>query len=76
MTEEQESAIGRHPRPIGMLGIPALENRTVRIADVRRHPAFRGLPEMHPSIINFLGVPFVTRAARRKSLPRKQAWRA
>ena len=57
MTKEQESAIGRHPRPIGTLGITALEGRTVRIADVRRHPAFRGLPEQHPPIISFLAVP-------------------
>ena len=49
MTKEQESAIGRHPGPIGTLGIPALEGRTVRIADVRRHPAFRGLPDQHPT---------------------------
>jgi PAS domain S-box-containing protein len=57
MTKEQESAIGRHPRPIGTLGITALEGRTVRIADVRRHPAFRGLPEQHPTIISVLAVP-------------------
>ena len=57
MTQEQESAIGRHPRPIGTLGIAAFEGRTLRIADVRRHPAFHGLPEQHPTIISFLGVP-------------------
>jgi PAS domain S-box-containing protein len=57
MSNEQESAIGRHPHPIGTLSIPALEGRTVRIADVRRHPAFRGLPEQHPTIISLLGVP-------------------
>jgi PAS domain S-box-containing protein len=57
VNKEQEAAIGRHPHPIGTLGIPALEGRTVRIADVRRHPAFRGLPEQHPTIISLLGVP-------------------
>jgi PAS domain S-box-containing protein len=57
MSKEQESAIGRHPRPVGTLGITALENRTVRIADVRRHPAFRGLPEQHPTMVSFLAVP-------------------
>jgi PAS domain S-box-containing protein len=57
MTKEQESAIGRHPRPIGTLGIVALQGRIVRIDDVRRHPAFHGLPEHHPTIVSFLGVP-------------------
>ena len=50
MTREQESAIET-------LGITALEDRTVRIADVRQHPAFRGLPEHHLSILSFLAVP-------------------
>jgi PAS domain S-box-containing protein len=39
------------------LGVTALEGRTVRIADVRRHPAFRGLPDQHPAISSFLAVP-------------------
>jgi PAS domain S-box-containing protein len=39
------------------LGVTALENRTLRIADVRRHPAFHGLPAQHPTIISFLAVP-------------------
>ena len=57
MTKEHESAIGRHPRPIGTLGITWREDRTVRVADVRRHPAFRGLPDQHPTIISLLAVP-------------------
>jgi PAS domain S-box-containing protein len=57
MTKEQEAAIGRYPRPIGTLGLAGLEGRTVRIADVRQHPAFRGLPDKHPTIISFLAVP-------------------
>jgi PAS domain S-box-containing protein len=57
MTKEQEAAIGRYPRPIGTLGLAGLEGRTIRIADVRQHPAFRGLPDEHPTIISFLAVP-------------------
>ena len=57
MTKEQESAIRRYPGPLGTLGIPAMQVRTVRIADVRRNPALRGLTEQLPAIISLLAVP-------------------
>jgi signal transduction histidine kinase/GAF domain-containing protein len=57
MTPEQMAAIGRIPRPVGTLGLVAWMNRPLRVADVRQHPAFRGLPPHHPEIISFLGVP-------------------
>ncbi len=57
MTKEQESAIRRCPGPLGTLGIPAEQVRTVRIADVRRNPVFRGLTEPLPAIISLLAVP-------------------
>jgi PAS domain S-box-containing protein len=57
MTKEQEAAIGRHPRPTATLGIVVSEGRTVRIADVPSHPAFRGFPDHHPAIVSILEVP-------------------
>jgi signal transduction histidine kinase len=33
------------------------EDVIVRVADIRRHPTFRGLPPHHPPITSFLGVP-------------------
>ncbi|HEY8476838.1 MAG TPA: GAF domain-containing sensor histidine kinase [Chloroflexota bacterium] len=54
---EQAAAIGRIPRPVGVLGLIAREGHVVRIADVRRHPVFRGFPPHHPIIVSFLGVP-------------------
>jgi PAS domain S-box-containing protein len=57
VTKEQAARIGRHPRPVGTLGAVALSGRALRIRDVRQHPAFRGLPDHHPRITSFLGVP-------------------
>jgi PAS domain S-box-containing protein len=48
--------IGPAPRPVGLLGLVGSSDRAVRIADVRKHPTFRGLPPPHPEITSFLGV--------------------
>jgi len=52
-----EREIGRRPRPVGLLGVVACEGQTVRIRDLRLHPAFRGFPPGHPVMRSFLGVP-------------------
>lgn len=57
ITTEQERRIGRHPRPVGTLGVVAQGDQAIRTADVRLHPAFKGLPEHHPPLTSFLGVP-------------------
>lgn len=57
MSREQADAIGHPPRPVGVLSIIAREGRTLRIRDVRRHPASRPMPRHHPEIRSFLGVP-------------------
>jgi PAS domain S-box-containing protein len=54
---EQTAAIGRLPRPVGTLGIVALEGHVVRTADVRTHPAFRGFPAHHPDVTSLMGIP-------------------
>jgi len=48
--------IGRPPRPVGLLGLVGASDHAVRVADVQRHPLFRGLPHEHPEIRSFLGV--------------------
>lgn len=54
MPQSVHDHIGRAPRPIGVLGeIPARD--TIRLADVRTHPAAIGLPEGHPPLTSFLG---------------------
>jgi|GEM_PF-1879954 len=56
MTPEQESAIGRRPRPVGMLGIAARSERSVRMRDVRHDPAHLPFPPGHPQMSSFLAV--------------------
>jgi signal transduction histidine kinase len=55
--KEQADAIGRLPRSVGVLGFVAQGNETIRLRDVRRHPAYRSLPPNHPAMASFLGVP-------------------
>ena len=50
-------ALGRFPRPVGVLGKVAREGSVIRIADVREHAGFQGLPPGHPELTSFLGVP-------------------
>ncbi len=59
LSKEDEARIGRHPRPVGTLGEVVKTGRPLRIADVRKHPAFRGWPEHHPDITSFLAVPII-----------------
>jgi PAS domain S-box-containing protein len=56
MTKEQADSVGRVPRAIGTLGIVA-SGHTVRVVDVCQHSSFCGLPNHHPPIRGFLGVP-------------------
>jgi PAS domain S-box-containing protein len=56
MPQEVADEIGRSPRPLGTLGAVARDGGTLRVADVRKHPAFRGLPPHHPEMRSLLGV--------------------
>ena len=38
-------------------GVPVLEGRTIIDNDVTSHPKYRGLPQGHPAIRSFLGIP-------------------
>ncbi|MCW5831505.1 MAG: GAF domain-containing protein, partial [Labilithrix sp.] len=58
--EGMERAVGRHPRPVGTLGVVAVGGATVRLRDVREHPAFVGLPPEHADIRSLLAVPLST----------------
>jgi PAS domain S-box-containing protein len=52
-----EARIGRHPRPVGLLGAVPAESRTIRIPELDRDPRFRGFPPAHPHMHAFMGVP-------------------
>jgi signal transduction histidine kinase len=57
ISHEQAMTIGGFPRPIGLLGLVARENRTIRLRDLQEHPDHvRFLPD-HPVMTSFLGVP-------------------
>jgi signal transduction histidine kinase len=53
------AALGRAPRPAGLLGAVTQQRHSMRLADVSAHPAFRGLPPQHPAMAAFLGVPIL-----------------
>jgi PAS domain S-box-containing protein len=57
VSSEIEHAIGRSPRPVGLLGVVAREGEILRSGDLRSQPRFRGFPPSHPEMGAFLGVP-------------------
>jgi len=59
MPEGAAKALGRPPRPEGLLGAVIREGHLIRLAKLTDHPAFRGLPPDHPRMGPFLGVPIV-----------------
>ncbi|MCS6910529.1 MAG: GAF domain-containing sensor histidine kinase [Anaerolineales bacterium] len=57
LTPEEEARIGARPRGHGILGVILHEGRSLRLADLRRHPRSVGFPPHHPPMKSFLGVP-------------------
>jgi len=57
MSPEQADTLGRPPRPADLLGLVSTENRSVRLRDLREHPAHRGFPPHDPEMRSFLWVP-------------------
>ena len=55
VTPAQHVAIGAAPRPVGLLGEILRTGQTLRLPDVRVHPAFVGFPPNHPVMRSFLG---------------------
>jgi signal transduction histidine kinase len=52
--ERLATMIGRSPHAVGVLGaIPS--HGTMRLADLKEHPSFRGFPPDHPPMGSFLG---------------------
>ena len=57
MGPEEAKAIGRTPRPVGLLGAVFRINAPIRLRSLREDPRFVGFPAGHPSMTSFLGVP-------------------
>jgi PAS domain S-box-containing protein len=55
--EARADAIGRLARPRGVLGEVIRTGGSLRLRDLREHPAFVGFPAHHPPMRSFLGVP-------------------
>lgn len=49
----------RLPRAVGLLAVPIETKTSVRLDDIRGHPAGRGIPGVHPPIGPLLAVPIV-----------------
>jgi PAS domain S-box-containing protein len=55
------AAIGRLPRPVGLL---APGGEAIRVRDLSRDPRFGGFPPGHPPMTSFMAVPIVSRSGR------------
>lgn len=53
------SQIGHLPRGRGLLGAIIVEQKTIRIPKISADPRSYGLPEHHPPMESFLGVPII-----------------
>jgi signal transduction histidine kinase len=59
LTQEQRARIGTPPQGHGILGLVIHRGESVRLSDLRQHPASRGFPPNHPPMRSFLGVPII-----------------
>lgn len=57
LTDVQREAIGPLPQGHGILGLVIRRGESIRLADLREHPASYGFPPNHPPMGSFLGVP-------------------
>ena len=61
MTAEQRARIGNLPEGRGILGLLVRDARVIRLKDLRDHPASVGMPQHHPVMKSFLGVPVMAK---------------
>lgn len=59
LTPAQRAQIGPLPKGHGILGLVIHEGRSVRLADLTKHPQSFGFPPNHPPMHSFLGVPLI-----------------
>lgn len=57
MGHEVTEKLGHFPRPVGVLGWVARQGRVMCVENVHDSPLFKKLPEGHPDIGPFLGIP-------------------
>ncbi|MBI4498793.1 MAG: PAS domain S-box protein [Chloroflexi bacterium] len=57
ISPEQAAAVGRVPRPVGLLGAVSSGGQAIRLSHVAQDLRYAGLPPGHPVFTSFLGVP-------------------
>lgn len=57
ISADEAGRIGHLPTGRGVLGTVVRLNKTIRVDEITRHPDAVGLPEHHPPMGSFLGVP-------------------
>jgi signal transduction histidine kinase len=57
LSSEAEGHIHHRPEGRGLLGLLLRETQSLRLRDLRQHPAAAGFPPNHPPMTSFLGVP-------------------
>ena len=57
LTPQQRARMGHLPFGHGILGLLIRDARPIRLRDLRDHPSSVGVPQHHPSMRSFLGVP-------------------
>jgi len=59
LSDEEVAAIGPPPVGDGLLGLLFEQPHSLRVDDVAGHPASSGVPDRHPSMRTFLGLPIM-----------------
>jgi signal transduction histidine kinase len=57
LSHEEEQAIGPRPTGRGVLGTLIADDKPLRLANIADSPDSFGIPERHPAMTSFLGVP-------------------
>ena len=57
ITAEERALIGPLPHGLGLLGLLQREPHSLRLRDIKDHPASVGFPPNHPAMRSFLGTP-------------------
>jgi signal transduction histidine kinase len=60
LTPEEAKDIGPFPEGLGLLGAVLNSSKPIRVSDVSQDERAHSLPDGHPSLTNFLGVPITT----------------
>jgi signal transduction histidine kinase len=61
LSSTSRARMDRFPRTHGLLGVPIVEHRSIRVDSIAADPRSRGFPSNHPTMTSFLGVPLISK---------------